>query len=84
MSEKKYTSKDVKNLSEELIKRHKQSVVPGLSFINLPLEDGQAIVAAYITASELAKITAESKWYRVKTYLSDKIYDYSHIKLNHN
>jgi len=80
MSGKKYTSKDVKNLSEELIKLHKESIIPGFSFINLPLEDGQAIVAAYITASKLAKTTAESKWYRVKTYLSDEIYNYSDIK----
>ena len=71
--EQKFTQEEIISLSEELIKLHKNYKHPNI--IGVKLELNQAIDAALITAKQLAKYTAESKWYRVKTYLEE--YKYS-------
>ena len=68
----KYTQQDIMELATYLIQLHKKYKHPEI--IGVKLETGQAIDAAYVTATELAKYTAESRWYRVQSYLDQLKY----------
>jgi hypothetical protein len=71
--EQKFTQEDIMNLALELIKLHKN--YEHTYIIGVKLETHQAIDAAHVTASQLAKYTAESRWYRVQTYLDELKYN---------
>ena len=68
----KYTQQDIMELATYLIQLHKRYEHPEI--IGLKLETTQAIDAAHVTATELAKHTAESRWYRVLSYLDQLKY----------
>ena len=63
----KYTQQEIMELATSLIQLHKKYKHPEI--IGVKLETTQAIDAAYVTATELARYTAESRWYRVQSYL---------------
>tara|TARA_R100001460_G_scaffold79841_3_gene120775 strand:- start:322 stop:564 length:243 start_codon:yes stop_codon:yes gene_type:complete len=68
----KYTQQEIMDLAMYLVKLHKNYKHPDI--IGVRLETTQAIDAAHVTATELAKYTAESRWYRVQNYLDQLKY----------